>query len=1164
MEPWMANDEWNQMGCGGTKSEFDCVSKLGQAQANQAFATHWSTWTTKDDIAKMQSYGINTIRIPVGYWMREDLVFSDSEHFPQGSLKYLEQICGWASDAGFYIIIDLHGAPGAQVAGNPSTGQNASSPGFYVDWQYERAYKFLEWMTSIIQNKANTAYRNVGMLEIVNEPLQSINSQTDSMRKTYYPTAWKRIRTAEDALHNTKWYSGDPHQYLTDDWYAAFDDHRYLKYSNDIGNTPAAYLKQSCIDDRGGNWPTIVGEFSLSPADNLENSDPAFAPPGDHQSLGSSQFRLQTTTHNKTCTETGAMDCLMMLEPCDRERFLKRQLSGQFDEGQLGDENGDCFLATMTKRLQLHVPDLPSYDSDDPLGYLNILSKFEDATSNKDSEYNKILKRAENVRDLVDDIFDDWGKLRTTTRLHGEALARRWTKRTVPKRKKILLGAWPGINPLHRPDFEVIRHGLEGPSTRDALLLPYINSEDLSSEKNLLEFMNARAKVHPEYFAFSDSLRHKTAVTLKAIKPAAQYTKVMLLVGQQSRETYGKLRSISDAEVENIIWTGYAFQLAHGIVILETQQRLYRFLLRCAELLLHDTDLSQVLLDVDNTVQEGPSDLADVIVPEPAEWLSVSKLNTFSLDHLLKLAGAERDAAENLFWALHEDPGLFQGQVTSLVRQSLVPCRRAFDVGDTVEPAARLQAGIHIVLDVCHDIILWEAIDEDLKKLKILKDSISTDFQLSERLPPDYEEALESFIPLVFMAWKYGLKKILRVMVSSDKFVDFFEMVTDVHGTHTDFRLRKSSTTPPIINLLADLYETDRTLMMGALNILDEFERIFESDVVQRGLIDTDLNREISNLSALAQMQDALERHQPTIQVTVHDGEHLLKHQLDRLNVIDKLEGHLAGTSLGPYTKPTSAFSYPVGKKPTSEHVEQMRRAEAKLDLFWAQVDNCKLKPRTGKTLLQWLGNRVTARSIHRTQPWQPVVLEPTQSARVQTAFQPFPDSTPEDSDKLIKEPRKKQKTRGETYFATEPVAPSASYEKTTPEPPVFALPKRLYKTMTAFFRTSDQEIISRKVVWKDFLHAMYGLRFRIEKRHGSEWYFDPSRARNAPITIHEPHPSHEMTFEKLRFEARRMARSMTGVVKVLSLKSERDLLVMTRCLCSRSIYLMSRARSSE
>ena len=78
------------------------------------------------------------------------------------------------------------------------THQLAPSPGFYVDDQYERAYKFLEWMTNIIHTNNN--YRNVGMLEIVNEPEQSQNSDTDSMRRQYYPTAWQRIRAAEDAL----------------------------------------------------------------------------------------------------------------------------------------------------------------------------------------------------------------------------------------------------------------------------------------------------------------------------------------------------------------------------------------------------------------------------------------------------------------------------------------------------------------------------------------------------------------------------------------------------------------------------------------------------------------------------------------------------------------------------------------------------------------------------------------------------------------------------------------------------------------------------------------------------------------------------------------------------------------------------------------------------
>jgi glucan endo-1,6-beta-glucosidase len=122
-EPWLAETEWSNMGCSGQNSEFDCVSHLGQAQANSVFQAHWNSWITQADITQMQSYGLNTIRVPVGYWMMESIVYADSEHFPQGGIGYLEQLCGWASDAGFYIIIDMHGAPGAQVPTNPDTGQ---------------------------------------------------------------------------------------------------------------------------------------------------------------------------------------------------------------------------------------------------------------------------------------------------------------------------------------------------------------------------------------------------------------------------------------------------------------------------------------------------------------------------------------------------------------------------------------------------------------------------------------------------------------------------------------------------------------------------------------------------------------------------------------------------------------------------------------------------------------------------------------------------------------------------------------------------------------------------------------------------------------------------------------------------------------------------------
>jgi glucan endo-1,6-beta-glucosidase len=123
IEPWMASQEWSSMGCGGTKSEFDCVSQLGQDAANAAFKKHWDTWITEDDMDTMKSYGINTIRVPVGYWMVEDTVYRSSEHFPEGGLEYMDRLAGWAADRNIYVILDLHGAPGAQEPNQPFTGQ---------------------------------------------------------------------------------------------------------------------------------------------------------------------------------------------------------------------------------------------------------------------------------------------------------------------------------------------------------------------------------------------------------------------------------------------------------------------------------------------------------------------------------------------------------------------------------------------------------------------------------------------------------------------------------------------------------------------------------------------------------------------------------------------------------------------------------------------------------------------------------------------------------------------------------------------------------------------------------------------------------------------------------------------------------------------------------
>lgn len=107
-EPWLDSANWTAMGCtdSGYNSEFDCMSLLGQSAGDTTFHSHWTTWVTESDFADMISYGLNAVRIPLGYWMNETLVFTDSEHFPRGGFDVLKTVCGWASDKGMYIILE--------------------------------------------------------------------------------------------------------------------------------------------------------------------------------------------------------------------------------------------------------------------------------------------------------------------------------------------------------------------------------------------------------------------------------------------------------------------------------------------------------------------------------------------------------------------------------------------------------------------------------------------------------------------------------------------------------------------------------------------------------------------------------------------------------------------------------------------------------------------------------------------------------------------------------------------------------------------------------------------------------------------------------------------------------------------------------------------------
>ena len=54
-------------------------------------------------------------------------------------------------------------------------------------------------------------------------------------------------------------------------------------------------------------------------------------------------------------------------------------------------------------------------------------------------------------------LFELWNKLHNILLQHEDTLRKRWVKKSLPQRKKILLTAWPNMASTHRPDYEAFK-----------------------------------------------------------------------------------------------------------------------------------------------------------------------------------------------------------------------------------------------------------------------------------------------------------------------------------------------------------------------------------------------------------------------------------------------------------------------------------------------------------------------------------------------------------------------------------------------------------------------------------------------------------------------------------------------------------------------------------
>jgi glucan 1,3-beta-glucosidase len=225
-----------------------------------ALVNHWKTFITKDDLMAARKSGVNTVRLPVPWWMYGDAPYVASASFVKDAVRMCKE-------AGLDVIIDLHTAPGCQ-----NGFDNGGIKGV-IDWHKDplnitRTIEILERIA--LDYKDDPAV--IGF-EVLNEPHMSID---DAIIRDFYLRSYERIRKHTDKLV----IFGDAFRASAPFWPSflsmngfeniAFDIHPYHCFGEHLPRAPFGThldlalngrLKQ--IKELSRSVRVIVGEWSL-------------------------------------------------------------------------------------------------------------------------------------------------------------------------------------------------------------------------------------------------------------------------------------------------------------------------------------------------------------------------------------------------------------------------------------------------------------------------------------------------------------------------------------------------------------------------------------------------------------------------------------------------------------------------------------------------------------------------------------------------------------------------------------------------------------------------------------------------------------------------------------------------------------------------------------
>lgn len=177
------------------KGEFALMQHLGHEEGDLRFHNHRSTWITVDDIKEIKQRGLNTVRVPVGFWIigydpADDTNSKQCEAFAPNSLCFLDLLINdWCLRYKIAVIVDIHAAKGSQ------NGMEHSTPREYGKCCWSESPENVKNTLHVSQMlcsryRFSPAFLGLGLLNAPTHPLDPTKA------KDYYRRAYHAIRSS--------------------------------------------------------------------------------------------------------------------------------------------------------------------------------------------------------------------------------------------------------------------------------------------------------------------------------------------------------------------------------------------------------------------------------------------------------------------------------------------------------------------------------------------------------------------------------------------------------------------------------------------------------------------------------------------------------------------------------------------------------------------------------------------------------------------------------------------------------------------------------------------------------------------------------------------------------------------------------------------------------